>query len=158
MPIRSKQNKLELKQGKIQSPAGVHANKKVWDSRISPETFRRLDEGITLVAVSGYTKQDYVKYLMDKYGLSVRSANSYYSEVLKALRPENMEEYREDMIQKNFARLEALYKKAVDSNNLKIANEIMRTINTMLGVGGNKVRIGQEQTDGTKNVIEISFE
>ena len=75
MPIRSKQNKLELKQGKIQSPAGVHANKKVWDSRISPETFRRLDEGITLVAVSGYTKQDYVKFLMDKYGLSVRSVS-----------------------------------------------------------------------------------
>lgn len=158
MPIRSKQNELEPKYGRVKSPSGVHANKKVWDSRISPETFRRLDEGITLVAVSGYTKQDYVKYLMDKYGITVRSANSYYSEVLKALRPENMDEYREDMIHKNFERLEALYKKAVDSNNLKVANEIMRTINAMLGVGGNKVKIGQEQADGTRNVIEITFD
>lgn len=158
MPIKSKQNPKELKQGKIMSPAGVHANKNVWDARISPETFRRLDEGITLVAVSGYTKQDYVKFLMDKYGISVRSANSYYSEVLKALRPENMEEYREDMIHKNFERLEALYKKAVERNDLKNANEIMRTINNMLGLGGNKVRIGQETADGTRNVIEISFE
>ena len=158
MPIKSKQNPKELKQGKILSPAGVHANKNVWDARISPETFRRLDEGITLVAVSGYTKQDYVKFLMEKYDLSVRSANSYYSEVLKALRPENMEEYREDMIHKNFERLEALYKKAVERNDLKNANEIMRTINNMLGLGGNKVRIGQETADGTRNVIEISFE
>lgn len=158
MPIRSKQNPNELKQGKIMSPAGVHANKKVWDARISPETYRRLDEGITLVAVSGYTKQDYVNFLVDKYGLTVRSANSYYSEVLKALRPENMEEWRQDMVHKNYARLEALYKRALEANNLKVANEVMRTMNNILGVGGNKVTIGQEQADGTRNIIQISFE
>lgn len=158
MPIKSRQVPTEAAYGRIVSPAGVHANKNVWDSRISPETFRRLDEGITLVAVSGYTKQDYVKFLMDKYGISVRSANAYYSEVLKALRPENMEQYREDMIHKNFERLEALYKKAVERNDIKNANEIMRTINNMLGIGGSKVRIGQEQADGTRNMIEITFD
>jgi hypothetical protein len=69
-----------------------------------------------------------------------------------------MEEWRQDMVHKNYERLEALYKKAVERNDLKNANEIMRTINAMLGVGGNKVRIGQEQSDGTKNVIEITFD
>lgn len=158
MPIKSKQNPKEQPYGRLTSPAGVHANKKVWDARISPETYRRLDEGITLVAVSGYTKQDYVNFLMEKYGLTVRSANSYYSEVLKALRPENMEEWRQDMVHKNYARLEALYKRALEANNLKVANEVMRTMNNILGVGGNKVTIGQETADGTRNVIQISFD
>lgn len=158
MPISTKKVPTDSPTGKMQSIAGVHANKKQWAGNITPETYRRLSECIRLVAESGYTKQDVLDYLMEKYELSVRSAKTYYSEVMKALRPENMEEYRQTMVAKNFERLEALYRKAVDRGNLSVATEVVKTINQMLGVGGNKLRIGQENADGTQQVLEITFD
>lgn len=103
---------------------------------------------------SGWTRYDCLKYIKDSWGLAERQAQRYYYSALHNLIPDNPEQYREGIINRNINILEEMLRKALDSNNLKVANEVIKTINQMLGVGSKQVEIEDKNTN---NIIKISF-
>ena len=61
------------------------------------------------------------------------------------------------LINRNFAVAETILQKALDSNNLKAANEALKILNQMLGVGGKQVEIKDNDSEGQDRTITISF-
>ena len=120
-------------------------------SKLVTET--RVYELADRIINSGWTKWDCLNFIMNTWGVKKRQAERYYYGALHYMQPEDPEKYREALINKNYSVLESLLKKAIDSNNLKVANEIIKTMNTMVGIGGKKVEI----EDKNENKIIISF-
>lgn len=103
---------------------------------------------------SGWTKYDLIQYAKTEWNLSDCQAEKYYYATCKNIIPKDPEAYREAMIARNLTTLENILKKCLDRENFKQANEVIKTINTILGVGGKQVEI---QDKNTNNVIKISF-
>ena len=114
----------------------------------------RLNYLTDCIIKSGWTRYDCLKYIKDNWGLAERQAQRYYYSALHNLIPDNPEQYREGIINRNINILEEMLRKALDSNNLKVANEVIKTINQMLGVGNKQVEIEDKNTN---NIIKISF-
>lgn len=110
-----------------------------------------LTEGIVK---SGWTRYDCVKYAEENWGLANRQAQRYFYSALHNLVPDDPEKYREALIQRNMEVLENMLKSALERNNLKVANDIIKTINSILGVGGKQVEIEDKNSN---SVIKISF-
>lgn len=104
---------------------------------------------------SGYTKWDAVQHCVDTYGVGKSQAIKYYYASLRYLTPDNPEQYREALIEKNFHVLETILKTALDTGNLKEANNAVRIMNEMLGVSGRSLNIKAEGDE--KTTISISF-
>ena len=120
-------------------------------SRLSTEA--KVYELADRIVNSGWTKWDCLNFIMNTWGVKKRQAERYYYGALHYMQPSDPEKYREALIDKNYSILETLLKKAIDSNNLKIANEIIKTMNQMIGIGNKKVEI----EDKNENKIVISF-
>lgn len=106
---------------------------------------------------SGWTRYDCVKYVKEEWGLADRQAERYYYSALHNLMPDDPEKYREGLIQRNIDRLELLFKKALDANNLKAANQSIKILNSMLGVGGKSIEIKDKDGGGNDRTFIISF-
>ena len=117
-------------------------------------TEARVYELADRIVNSGWTKWDCLNFIMDTWGVKERQAERYYYGAIHYMQPKDPEKYREALINKNYSVLETLLKKAIDSNNLKVANEIIKTMNQMCGLGSKQVEIEDKNTN---NVIKISF-
>ena len=117
-------------------------------------TEARVYELADRIVNSGWTKWDCLNFIMDNWDVKKRQAERYYYGALHYMQPQDPEKYREALINKNYSILETLLKKAVDSNNLKVANEIIKTMNQMVGLGTKQVEIEDKNSN---NVIKISF-
>ena len=100
---------------------------------------------------------DILQYVKDTWGLSDTQAQRYWMAAVNYLRPKEPEKYREAIISKNIDLLETIIRRALESNNLKEANNAIKTLNSMLGVGGKSVEIADKDAAGEDRKIVISF-
>lgn len=106
---------------------------------------------------SGWTRLDILKYIQGEWGLSDTQAQRYWMAAVNYLRPKDPEKYREAIINKNIDLLEMIIRKALESNNLKEANNAIKTLNSMLGAGQKSVEISDKDSSGEDRKIVISF-
>lgn len=102
----------------------------------------------------GYTKWDAVQFAIDTYKIGKGQALKYYYASLRYLTPENPEQYRDALIERNFQLLETILNRALTEGNLKEANQAVKLMNEMLGAGGGK-KFEVETPDKTR--IQITF-
>ena len=112
----------------------------------------KIQELANVIAEKGYGRLASMKYVADKWGLSMTQAEKYYYGALKYLRPDNPDEYREALIARNFGVLENMLQKALENNDLASATQIVKVMNTMLNVGDKKIQVEQGETK-----IVVSF-
>ena len=136
---------MKARQNSVVALEGAKSSKLVTEARVYELADR--------IVNSGWTKWDCLNFIMDNWGVQKRQAERYYYGALHYMQPNDPDKYREALINKNYSVLETLLKKAIDSNNLKVANEIVKTMNQMFGVGNKKVEI----EDKNENKITISF-
>ena len=105
----------------------------------------------------GWTRYDVMQYCRNDWGLSQCQSERYYKAACNTLLPTNDEEWRNALLARNFTTLEELLKKAIERDNLKAATEVVKVLNTMLGVGGKQTVITDETAD-SKRTIVINFE
>ena len=109
------------------------------------------------IVKSGWTKYDVTKFCKDEWGLSSTQSERYYLAACKVLIPEDAEKWRELMVSRNFATLEELLKMAMERNDVKSAVEVIKTMNSFLGIGGKAVKIDETNAAGQERQIVISF-
>lgn len=122
------------------------------NSKLSTQV--RLNYLTEQIVNSGWTRLDCLKYCQEHWGMSSTQAQRYYYSAVHSLVPEDPDKYREGIIVRNMNILEGMLRKALEANNLKTADRIIRTINNMLGVGGKEIEIEDKNTN---NIIKISF-
>lgn len=106
----------------------------------------------------GWTKDRIVNYVKDQWGLSDTQASRYYYSAVRYLVPDDPE-FKQSLVEKNIARLEQMIEDAMEAGERKEANDLIKTLNQMLGVAqGNKVTIGNRDDEGNQQVIEITFD
>ena len=127
------------------------------NKKASPATEVRIIEVADLIVKKGYGRMDCMKWVQENWGLSEKQSERYYYAALKYLKPKDPDKYREALINRNFAVAETILQKALDSNNLKAANEALKILNQMLGVGGKQVEIADKDSAGEDRKIVISF-
>lgn len=127
------------------------------NKKASPATEVRIIEVADLIVKKGYGRMDCMKWVQENWDLSEKQSERYYYAALKYLKPKDPDKYREALINRNFAVAETILQKALDSNNLKAANEALKILNQMLGVGGKQVEIADKDSAGEDRKIVISF-
>ena len=116
-----------------------------------------MEEFAEEIAKTAMPRRTAIKWAAERYGVAESTASSYYAAAMRYLRPSNPEKYREEIIDKNFAILERMLQTALKRGDLKSATQIIRTINQMIGIGGNKVEIKKGEVSGQTETITISF-
>lgn len=128
------------------------------DSQPKLITQVRIAEVARHIAQDGWTYAECVDWIQATFHLKKTQADSYYYKACHSLLPDDPEEYRRVFIERNLTTLEKMLKQALEDHNLKEANNIIRTINSMLGVGsGKQVEIKDKDSNGYDKVITISF-
>ena len=125
--------------------------------RSSVATAARIYELAELITKNGYGRMAIKKYAEEKYGISNTQSERYWQAALKFLMPENPEQYREALVGRNFAVLEQLLQKALDDNDTKVALDVVKVMNSLLGTGGKQVEINDKDGAGEPRTIKISF-
>ena len=110
-----------------------------------------------VIAEKGYGRLACMKYASEKYGMSQAQAEKYYYGALNYLRPDNPEQVREALIARNFSVLEKLLQDSIDRADTKVALEVVKVMNQMLGAGSKQVAIQEANADGEQKRIVISF-
>lgn len=116
-----------------------------------------MEEFAEEIAKTAMPRRTAIKWAAERYGVAESTASSYYAAAMRYLRPSDPEKYREEIIDKNFAILERMLQTALKRGDLKNATQIIRTINQMIGIGGNKVEIKKGEVSGQTETITISF-
>lgn len=116
-----------------------------------------MEEFAEEIAKTAMPRRTAIKWAAERYGVAEATASSYYAAAMRYLRPSDPEKYREEIIDKNFAILERMLQTALKRGDLKSATQIIRTINQMIGIGGNKVEIKKGEVSGQTETITISF-
>ena len=116
-----------------------------------------MEEFAEEIAKTAMPRRTAIKWAAERYGVAESTASSYYAAAMRYLRPSDPEKYREEIIDKNFAVLERMLQTALKRGDLKSATQIIRTINQMIGISGNKVEIHQDKGSGETQTITISF-
>ena len=108
----------------------------------------------------GKTRQSVVNYLIDTYGYTdISQPSKIYNAAVRHLMPKDLEAHRQELIEINIKRLETIIERGMTNNtDLRVAKEAIAELNRMLGITGNKVAIGKEGPDGSKEAIVISFD
>lgn len=112
----------------------------------------RIQELAGVIAEKGYGRLAAKKYVVEHWGLSDKQAERYYYGALDYLRPEDPDKYREALIARNFGVLESMLQRALETNDLSSATQIVKVMNTMLNVGDKKIQLEQGDTK-----IVVSF-
>lgn len=116
-----------------------------------------MEEFAEEIAKTAMPRRTAIKWAAERYGVAEATASSYYAAAMRYLRPSDPEKYREEIIDKNFAILERMLQTALKKGDLKSATQIIRTMNQMIGIGGNKVEIKKGEVSGQTETITISF-
>ena len=146
---------LQIKQPKNDVPDESVKIRK--DNTPSNRTKIIMEEFAEEIAKTAMPRRTAIKWAAERYGVAEATASSYYAAAMRYLRPSDPEKYREEIIDKNFAILERMLQTALKRGDLKSATQIIRTINQMVGIGGNKVEIKKGEVSGQTETITISF-
>lgn len=110
-----------------------------------------------LIVKKGYGRMECIRFVQEQWGLSEKQAERYYYGALNYLKPEDAEGYREALINRNFSVMEELLQRAMESGDTKTALDVVKAMNTLLGVGGKQVEISDKGKEGEEKKIVISF-
>ena len=134
------------------SEAVLPGNKK---STVATEV--RIYEIAELIVKRGWGRQACMEYARTQWELSDTQAERYYYGALNYLMPKDPDKYREVLIGRNFSVLEQLLQGAIDRNDTKVALDVVKAMNQMLGVGAKQVEINDKDAEGGEKKIVISF-
>ena len=130
---------------------------------ITPQNEVRIIEVAKLIS-EGKTRSFCFDYIKEHFEVSsTKQASVYYQAALNWLIPDDLDKYKQGLIQANVERLEKIIQEGIDEKDdarrgadyLRTAKEAIAELNTMLGVGQNKVVVA-ENAEGDK-AISIQF-
>lgn len=124
------------------------------EGNAKPETIQKIQQAAKWIA-QGKSRATVKEMLSQKYDIALTTANDYYNEAIKALIPENEEEYLQNLIKVNMTRLETIYERALEAGDYKNAKDAVAELNKMAGVSrdGVAVAINTDKTNDTQQVI-----
>lgn len=131
-------------------------------ARTTAITERRVIDVANMIS-EGKSRKNVLKYIQENFELGERQAKRYYQAALNWLIPENLEEYRDGLIQANIERLETIIQEGIEKSSdarrgadyLRAAKDAIAELNRILGVGNTKIQVGQNK-DGDQTV-QIEF-
>jgi len=121
-------------------------------------TVLRIQEVAKMVS-EGKTRDAIIDHLCGKYGIAYDTARNYYTDGIRWMIPKDEDEYRKEIIYKNFNRLETIIERAMSNNQLKIAREAIDSLNKMVGIGngGFQVAVNNDKENNTQQIY-IKFD
>lgn len=122
-----------------------------------PSTEMRVYDLADRIVMSGWSRSDCFKYMQEEWGIKRTQCQRYWIGALNYMTPEDPEKYRTLLLNRNFELLDTIIRKALESNNLKAANEAIKIMSQMLGVGNKKVEINGKDSGGNPQTFVISF-
>lgn len=127
-------------------------------NKVTPATEYRVLEVARMIS-EGATKDSCIKYIQDSQKVGLTQARYYYQAAINWLIPEDMDKFKKELYAANIVRLEKIVEEGMkDNRNLKIAREAIDSLNKMIGITGNRVQIGEEKADGSRQIIQINFD
>lgn len=121
------------------------------------QTLMLVDKIIDLI-LNGY-KQAYIcKQMVSELGFKRIYAGNVYTYAFRKMQGDNQKR-EEGMKEKNLARLEHLYKRAIERDDIKTANQLIETMNKMCGVYKEKIEVSTTDFEfrlGVEKKNEIS--
>lgn len=119
-----------------------------------PETLKRIAE-VTKKICEGGSRTSIFEWIKNQYGIGYRQSRKYYSAAIRFLIPEDMEEYRKELIQANIQRLETIIEDTMTTKGMAYTTAIqaIKELNKMLGLDNSKM-VAVETPD-TKFVIKL---
>lgn len=135
-------------------PKSKYANALGYDPKLKEQSTLDIVEKIKEAFLDGYTKNTIANMLNKELGLKSINAHALAGKVFTMI--VNDKDKREDhMKEKNIARLERVYARAVDNNDLKTAISAIDTLNKLTGLYREKIELSTNefefQIGGTKN-------
>ena len=123
-----------------------------------PATILKIQQAAKWLA-EGKSRATIKQMLVDKYGMAYSTTDAYYNEAVKALLPEDEEEYLRNLRKANATRLETIYERAMADGDYKNAKDAIAELNKMSGIGreGITVGINTDKANDTQQVI-IKFD
>lgn len=136
---------------KVIIPANFNRTKNAY-----PETELKVLELAKMVS-EGKTRETCLKHIIETKGIKMQQAKQYYDAAIRYLMPDDLDEYKKEILAKNFERLETIVERGMkDSADLRLAKEAIAELNRMCGIGGNKVTMAKSK-DGDE-MIQINFD
>lgn len=123
-----------------------------------PATVLKVQDAAKMIT-EGKTRATIIETLQEKYHIGYDQAKHLYGEGIRFLIPEDEDTFRKDLIMKNFARLETIIERAMDSRQWKIAVSAIETLNKMIGIGngGFQVAVNNDKENNTQQIY-IKFD
>ena len=129
----------------------VFAEKTTQKRQNEQETEKRVFELVDMI-VKGKSQESCLNYIVEKYGIKRKNAEYYYRSAIDVLIPKNMDEYKAEVIAKNFKRLETIIEKTMDRENYRDAIQALKEINRIVCPNNNTVSVATTDT-----VFQIKF-
>lgn len=121
-------------------PKSKYANALGYDPSLKEQATIDIMEAIKDAFLDGYSKNYIAKLLVDEMGFKALNAHALTGKVFTQI--VNDKEKRETgMKQKNIARLERVYAKAIDNNDLKNAISALDQLNKLTGLYREKIEL-----------------
>lgn len=115
-----------------------------YDPKLKEQETLDIMDAIKDAFLDGYTKNYIAKLLVDEMGFKSVNAHCLVAKVFKDI--VNDKEKRENgMKEKNIARLERVYARAIDSGDLKNALSALDQLNKLTGLYKNKVELSTDE-------------
>lgn len=114
-----------------------------WKNRY--ETERRVFEVADMI-VAGKTRESCIKHLTQTYNISKVTAEDYYVASVNYLMPKDIDENRQQLIEKNLKRLERIVEKTMDRENYREAINAIKEINRCINPNNNTVEVATKDT------------
>ena len=121
-----------------------YANALGYDPKFKEQETIDIMEAIKDAFLDGYSKNYIAKLLVDEMGFKALNAHALTGKVFTQI-VNDKEKREEHMKEKNIARLERVYARAVDNNDLKNAISAIETLNKICGLYKNKVELSTDE-------------
>lgn len=115
-----------------------------YDPKFKEQASLDIMEAIKDAFLDGYSKNYIAKLLVDEMGFKALNAHALTGKVFTMI-VNDKEKREEHMKEKNIARLERVYARAVDNNDLKNAISAIETLNKICGLYKNKVELSTDE-------------
>ena len=125
-------------------PKSKYAKAMGYDPKFKEQETLDIIEAIKEALLDGYTKNYVAKRLADEMGFKSINAHTLTGKVFTMI-TNDKEKREEHMKEKNIARLERVYAKAIDNNDLKNAISALETLNKICGLYKNKLELSTDE-------------
>ena len=102
-----------------------------------------------------FDQDDVVNHLMSEYGLSKTASENLIRQTKKYMR-EVYKSFSENICENNMMVLKEILDESMEEGKYSIAIDVIKELNKMVGIGGNRVTLAQN--DKGEQVINITFD